>query len=61
MIGGRVTDRFGRKKIIVIASSLVGPIVLAMGFSVSYEMFAVLHFFASATLPVSELNVTLNI
>lgn len=53
LIGGRLSDRFGRKVTMLIAVSVIVPIVTFSGYAPNYESYAILRLISCTCLPFS--------
>ena len=52
LIGGRLSDKFGRKKVMICASLLIMPLVTFGGYSPNYACYLILHLIYCSALPI---------
>ena len=50
-IGGRLGDKFGRKRVMLFSTSIIVPTVMFAGYSTDFWMYAILKFLCTAALP----------
>ena len=51
LIGGRLSDRFGRKSTMILAVLIIAPIVTFSGYAPNYESYLILRFISCTCLP----------